>query len=182
MTRRSIINKLLSKISMADSIPPIDQASIHSSFGGTTTEPEHKHGNSSIESGVEQGERHCSPATELATTPVPITQRSTGTKGDPITPLTDLGAGKHAFPHPQLQQVETFQSSPSHFPWRSTDVAVIPNASTDEAALLSPTRNVPSESFSGAETREDTLLTKATRAALDVDSKHNLAFAGPATK
>lgn len=85
-------------------------------FGGSTTELEHKHGNSSIESGLGQGDQHRPPETELATTSAQITQRNTGTMEDIITPSTDFGAGKHAFTHPQLQQVKTFQGSPSYFP------------------------------------------------------------------
>ena len=91
-------------------------------FGGTTTELEHKHGNSSIESGLGQGDRHRPPETELATTSAHITQRSTGTSEDIITPSTDFGAGKHAFPHPQRQQVKAFQGSPSHFSRHSVNI------------------------------------------------------------
>lgn len=150
-------------------------------FGETTTEYEHKHGNSSIESGVEQGERTCPPATELATAPVHITQRSTGTKEDIITASTDFGAGKQAFTHPQLRWMESFQGSPSHSLGHSVDNTVIPNAGTDEAIPFSPMRNAHSESSSGSVPRESTSSARTTCVAPSVDSRHSFAAAGPTT-
>lgn len=126
-------------------------------FGDNTTELEHKQGDSSMESGVEQGERTCPPATELATTPVHITQRSTGTKEDIITAPTDFGAGNQAYPHPQLRRrVKSFQGSPPHSLVRCVDSAAIPNAVTDEATSLPPTTNAHSGPSSGSIPREGT--------------------------
>ncbi len=151
-------------------------------FGGTTTECEHKHGNSSIESEVEQGERICPPATELATTLVHIKQSSTGTKEDIITASTDFGAGKQAPPYPQLPRVNSFQNSPSHsLGHSSVDIAVIPNTGTDEATPFSPMRNAHSEPSSGSVPRGDTPSAKTTCATLSVDSRQNLAVAEPTT-
>ena len=129
-------------------------------FGDTATELEHKRGNGSTESGDEQGERCCSPAPELVTTPVHNMQRSTGKKELIITPSTDFGAEKQASSHPQLRQVKSFQGSPPHSSRHSVDIAITPDASTDETIPLSPT---------------------TTRAALNVDSRHNLAAAEPTT-
>ena len=125
--------------------------------GGTTTDHEHKQGDSSIENGVEQGERTRPPATELATTPVHITQRSTGTNEDTITAPTEFGAGTQAYPHPQLRRrVKSFRGSNSHSVAHCVDNAVIPNAVTDEATPLPPPTNSHSESSSGSVPREVT--------------------------
>jgi hypothetical protein len=144
-------------------------------FGDTTTD---KHCHSSIESGVEQRERDCSPATELATTPVHITETSTEKKEIFITPSTDFGVERQA---PHLQLWQSFQDSLSHSPQHSVTIAVIPNASTDEATPLSLMRGAYSEPSSGSVTREDTPSAETTGAALGVDSRPNLEVAEPTT-
>jgi hypothetical protein len=145
-------------------------------FGGTATELEQKHRNSSIESEVGEEGRDCSHAIELVTTPVHIPQRK---KPKRIASSADFNARRQAPLSPQLRRASSFQGSPSHALRHNVDMTFIPNATTNECRPLSPTSHAHSEPPSRSVARTNTPSARASRAALGFDAKHNWALARP---
>ena len=144
-------------------------------LGSTATELEHKHGNSSVENEVEQGEPHYSPAIELTTTVVHTSQRTTG-KEKNIAPFVDFETGKEVSSPLQHRWANSSQHPPSH---SSLDITVIPDDTPDEARYPSPASNAHSgPSCSGSVVRADPQSTKTARVAVKVDSEARLGACG----
>jgi hypothetical protein len=145
-------------------------------FGGTATELERKHGNSSVESEIGEETRHYSHAIELVTTSVHVPQ---GKKLKLITASADFSTGKQLPPSPQLRRASSFQDPPSlSLQHNVVDMTAIPNA-LDEGPSLSPTSNGHSESPNRSVPRANLSSARVIRAALGFDSKHNWALAKP---
>ena len=108
-------------------------------FGGTATELEYEHHNSSTESEVEQKGRHGSHMIELVTA-------SQGEKNRITLPSVGFRHAANLKPAsllPQLRRAKSFHGLPSH----SVDIIATPNATTDKVFPGLPPTKSPTQNY-----------------------------------